>query len=183
MKNPSTQTRLFHPVLSTIAVIGLSAGVQATAPEKTCNALASAYAEGMPVAEEAAPISVTEKAQKLSADFRNATRMAEQSFVCFDNAWTAASTDAEKEAINAGRSRAFAVYGAARAQFEMSLEAISNELLTGVAPAAGPGSRGGNTAWDNSALDGMEVLFDSYMLVERAHELTRRFAGKQSKAQ
>lgn len=178
MKNPSVRTRLLSPVLTIMAVMGLSAGLHAVSPANACAGFAAEYATGMPVAEDMTGMSVTEKAQNLSTDFRDATRVAEQSFVCFDNALIAASSDAEKEAINAEKRRTAALYSAVREQFEVSLEAISNELLTGVAPAAGPGA-----VSDDSALDGMEVLFDSYMLVERAHELTRRFAGSQPKAQ
>lgn len=195
MKQPSIRPRLF---LSTkvcmMAPIAMAASLAmvspaAASPDMTdpCGGAMTQYEAGLPGLGEMTKLSAAEQANKLSASFREVMQETEKALVCYQAALDAATSAEEKADLEKGMRKTARIYAATQAQFEGTLDAISNDLLGNVAPAAG-GSEGAAEA-NNAAnveqvtLAGMEVLFDSFMLFERSQELSRRFAGRSTVSQ
>ncbi|NVJ96882.1 MAG: hypothetical protein HWE25_01955 [Alphaproteobacteria bacterium] len=163
-------------ILPLLAMLLAETGAYGQVQEaETCGSYVDKFEAGLPGVSKLPDMSARDGIELLSINFREVMRASDQAMKCFSSARNHAVSKKHKEAIEAGIGRTAWVFATAQSQFEQSLDALSSQMLTDLAPAAG-----GNTEAlpeDDAMVRSMEILFDSYMLFERSQELSRRFTG------
>ena len=138
-----------------------------------CYAPMSAYSQGMPAVEGFAGLTPEKRIVETTMVFRKALSAAEESQACFEDAIALADGEEELAALQAGAEESNQIFAQVQSDFGAQLDEMSGDVLTDMAPAAGPETQ---AAAEEQSVAGMELLFDSYMALERSQEVNKRFA-------
>lgn len=168
-------------LVNRVAALGIGLVAASTAasaiefnPEETygsqCFALVSEYAGGMSSIEATKAQPAPEQVTAVAAEFKSIMSAAEQSRRCYLQMMNAEEGEAHQDALKMGAFKAGVVFETAQAQFGAWIDEMSLVLLNDVAPAAGEGTEA-DLAAEAQMETGMELLIDSYMLLENAQEL------------
>jgi len=157
-----------------LALVTASASAETPASSDvaaTCMSAISAHEGGLVMPD--ASMAAMEQVTNLTEQFRAVYGSAERAADCFRNGLKREMNTRKRVALRNGMKDAGRILDAAQVQFSEALEALSGEVLSDMEPAAG--GDGAPVAQD-SAFDGMELLFDSYMVLENAQELSKRLS-------
>jgi len=135
-----------------------------------CFALVSEYAGGLSSIEASKAKPASEQVTTVSAEFKTVLAAAEQSRRCYLQMMSAEEGEQHADELKMGAFKAGVVFETAQAQFGTWIDEVSLVLLDDVAPAAGEGTEA-NLEAEAQMESGMELLIDSYMLLENAQEL------------
>lgn len=174
---PACHVSIFKTLQCAAAMMGLAAvllaspAIAAEVHDMDCAAPMNAYPAKLEDGIDASQPS-EEKIVMMTDRFREMVRASQLSIICYQQAWSRASED-EQVVIRAEMTDVANTLKRSSEAFERSLDAIAGDVLADVAPAAGAGAI---TAPEAAArnLAGMEMLFDSYMALEKASALFRR---------
>jgi len=140
---------------------------------KECYALVADYAGGMSsiAATKSQPAST--QVTTVAAEFKQIMSASDQARGCYLKMMSADGSASHQDELKVGAFKAGVIFETAQAQFGGWIDDISLVLLSDVAPAAG-----GDTVADLEAEAqmeaGMEMLIDSYMLLENAEILGQK---------
>jgi len=164
-------------ISASIMIAGsVAASVDDFNPEKAhgkeCYALVADYAAGMASIEASKSQSVDKQVSAVSAEFKQIFSASDQARRCYLKMMSQ-SEGAQQDALKVGAFKAGVIFEKAQAQFGGWVDDISLVLLSDVAPAAGEGAEADLEA--EAAMEtGMELLIDSYMLLENAEVLGQK---------
>lgn len=150
---------------STIAAAMIFSG-SAFAAEDDCLKLMVNYDGAV---AESATGAAEQKIEDATSMFRSVMKSAEKAKLCYAVKIAASTDETEISGLRAGAAEAARIFRLAQGQFEKTLDDISAESLSEVAPAAGGDAIMG--MGDDIAVSAMEQLFDSYMVLEKSQEI------------
>lgn len=150
---------------STIAAAMIFSG-SAFAAEDDCLGLLVKYDEA---AAEGTSDAMGQQIENATSMFRAVMKSAEKAKLCYAVKIAASTDEAEISDLRAGAAEAARIFRLAQGQFEKTLDNLSAESLSEVAPAAGGDAVMG--MGDDIAVTAMEQLFDSYMVLEKSQEI------------
>jgi hypothetical protein len=143
-------------------------------PEKSygakCYSIVSEYAGGMASIEATKSKSTGEQVTAVATEFKSIMSAAEQSRRCYLQMMKAEESDMYQDELKMGAFKSGVIFETAQAQFSAWIDDMSLVLLNDVAPAAGEGAEA-NLEAEAQMESGMELLIDSYMLLEDAELL------------
>lgn len=142
-----------------------------------CFAFVEGHSDGLMSTKASTGMSAEKQVMVIGKEFRQVMKAAQQAGDCYSN--LAASVDgAQKSAdLRASASMAAAIFDKSQMQFGAWIDDMSAALLSDIAPAAG----GDTVAGDGGALDveaGMEVLINSYLLLEDAEAISTKITSR-----
>ncbi|NVJ96883.1 MAG: hypothetical protein HWE25_01960 [Alphaproteobacteria bacterium] len=161
-------------------VLGLAMGAggaiagevnSAVSYEGTCLAPISAFKDGMPAIESVETLNADQKIIETTKMFKEALGAFAEVQTCHQGMVDDSAGD-NFAALYAGTRETSRVFELVQSQFESSIEEMSAEALSDMAPAAGEGAEA-DLAGEAQTLNTMEILMDSYMALERSQELAR----------
>lgn len=120
-----------------------------------------------------ASMAAMEQVTNLTEQFRTVYGSAERAANCLRAGLKREINTRKRVALRQGMKDTGRILDGAQAQFSEALEALSAQVLSDLAPAAGGDMA---PAAQDGAFDGMELLFDSYMVLENAQELSKRLS-------
>ncbi len=138
-----------------------------------CFAPMSAYSQGMPAVEGYDSLTPEKRIVETTMVFRKAMSAAEEAQACYEDAIALSDSEEELAALQAGAEESNRIFAQVQSDFGAKLDEMSGDVLTDMAPAAGPETQ---AAAEEQSVAGMELLFDSYMALERSQEVNKRFA-------
>lgn len=138
-----------------------------------CFAPMAAYTEGMPAVQGYEGLTPEKRIVETTMVFRKALAAAEDAQACYEDAIALTDDSEELAALQAGAEKSSNILAQVQADFGAKLDEMSGDVLTDMAPAAGPETE---AAAEEQSVAGMELLFDSYMALERSQEVNKRFA-------
>ena len=142
--------------------------------EGTCLASIAGYQMGLPAVESKADVSVEDKMIATTVVFRDAMSALRKVQACHDKSLAGKDAAENFAAVYTVAKEAGRVFSLVQAQFEETIEGMSGEVLSQVAPAAGAGPEADLIA-ENEALTGMEIVMDSYVALERSQVFAENF--------
>ncbi|WP_262691255.1 hypothetical protein [Kordiimonas aestuarii] len=134
-----------------------------------CFAPMSVYSDGMPTVEGFEALTPEKRIVETTMVFRKAMAAAQESQNCYEDAIALADED-QLAALQDGAEESNRVFAQVQSDFGSKLDEMSGDVLADVAPAAGPETQ---AAAEEQSVAGMELLFDSYMALERSQEINR----------
>ena len=159
------------------AVMGSTAFAGETKAGAECFAPMSSYSDGMPAVEGFESLDAEKRIVETTMAFRKAMSAAEESQACYESAIEGAEGE-ELAALQSGAEESSRIFAQVQAEFGAALDEMSGDVLTDVAPAAGADTQ---AAAEEQSVAGMELLFDSYMALERSQDVSKRLAMAASK--
>lgn len=161
-----------------IGATAVQAG-EAVQYEGTCLAPIASFKTGLPAVESKADIPVEEKMINATATFREVMAALHEVQACHDKTIGEKGVADNFASIYTVAKEAGRVFELVQTQFEQTIEGMSGEVLSQVAPAAGAGTEADIIA-EGEMLTGMEVVMDSYVALERSQAFAENFmkAGK-----
>lgn len=156
-------------------VLGLALGAgsamagnsdKAVTYEGTCLAPIAAYKDGLPAIDGA--MNADERIVATTKAFKEVLAAFAAVQTCHQE-MIDGGTDEHFASLYSGTRETSRVFDLVQTQFESSIEEMSAEALSGVAPAAG-GDAEADIAAETQTLTTMEILMDSYMVLERSQE-------------
>jgi len=139
-----------------------------------CYALVSEYAGGISSISSTKEMAAGKHVVSVAAEFKQIMSASDQARTCYLKMMSA-KDGANLVELRAGAESAAKVFANAQEQFGGWIDEMSLVLLADVAPAAG-GDTQADLAAEAQMEEGMELLIDSYMLLENAEELTGKLA-------
>ena len=155
------------------AVMGNAAFAGESKAGAECFAPMSAYSQGMPAVDGYDGLTPEKRIVETTMVFRKAMTAAEEAQACYEDAIALADGEEELAALQAGAEESSRIFAQVQSDFGAKLDEMSGDVLTDMAPAAGPETQ---AAAEEQSVAGMELLFDSYMALERSQEVNKRFA-------
>jgi len=140
---------------------------------KECYALVAAHAGGMASIEATKNKAPQEQVATVAAEFKQIMSASDQARRCYLQMMSAKESAAYQDELKVGAFKAGVIFETAQAQFGGWIDEISLVLLSDVAPAAGEGTAADLEA-EAQMETGMEMLIDSYMLLENAEVLGQK---------
>ncbi|WP_417457497.1 hypothetical protein [Kordiimonas sp.] len=170
-------------LIAGLAMTAVSFGAVSAADESeasACLAPMSAYSAGMPTVEGAEGLTPEKRIVETTMAFKEVMDAAERSHTCFQGAIDDGATGDELAALQAGVVETNRIFANVQSQFSDALDMMSGDVLSDVAPAAGEGAEADLEA-EATTVAGMELLFDSYMALERSQEISKRLSRTAAK--
>jgi len=137
---------------------------------KECYALVADYAGGMASIAATKDKSASMQVTAVAAEFKQIMSASDQARRCYLKMMSADESAMYQDDLKIGAFKAGVIFETAQAQFGGWVDEISASLLSDVAPAAG-GDTEADLAAEAQMEAGMEMLIDSYMLLENAEAL------------
>ncbi|WP_417452044.1 hypothetical protein [Kordiimonas sp.] len=134
-----------------------------------CYAPMSAYSAGLPKVDGFEAMSAEKRIVETTMVFRKAMSAAQDSQNCFEDA-IAIADEGDLAELQRGAEESSLVFSQVQVEFGAKLDEMSGDVLSDVAPAAGADTM---AATEEQSVAGMELLFDSYMALERSQEISR----------
>jgi hypothetical protein len=172
-------SRIAGVSVSLMMVSGIAAANAEFGPEKAygseCYALVSEYAGGMTSVAAAENMEASKQVATVASEFKQIMSASEQARSCYLKLMSADNSAADQDDLKVGAFKAGVIFEKAQAQFGGWIDNVSLILLSDVAPAAGAGTEA-NLEAEAQMESGMEMLIDSYMLLENAEALGEKMA-------
>lgn len=140
-----------------------------------CYALVSGYTGGISSISATKEMAADKHVLSVAAEFRQIMSASDQAHACYQKMMSG-KDGVELIELRAGADSAGKVFAGAQEQFAGWIDEMSQVLLADVAPAAGGGAQA-DLAAEAKMESGMELLIDSYMLLENADELNAKISG------
>jgi len=140
---------------------------------KECYALVSEYAGGMSSIASSKMEEANKQVSIVAGEFKQIMAASDQARRCYLKMMSADKDAAHLDELKVGAFKAGVIFETAQAQFSGWVDDISLVLLEDVAPAAGEGTEADLKA-EAQMEAGMEMLINSYMLLENAEELGQK---------
>jgi len=140
---------------------------------KECYALVSDYAGGMSSIASSKMDETSKQVTLVATEFKQIMSASDQARRCYLKMMSASSDATNQDELKVGAFKAGVIFETAQAQFSGWVDDISLVLLADVAPAAGGGAEADLEA-EAQMEAGMEMLIDSYMLLENAEALGQK---------
>lgn len=148
------------------------AGEAMVSYDGTCLAPIAAYKDGLPVLEQAEGVSTQQHMVKTTEMFREVLGAFAEVQTCHQNLMEKDGADEQFATLYSGTRETSRVFTLVQSQFETAIEEMSAAALSEVEPAAGADAEA-NLAAEEQTLGTMEILMDSYMVLERSQEFGR----------
>jgi len=141
--------------------------------EGTCLAPIAAYKDGLPAIEGAADMSADQQIVATTDMFRTVLAAFAEVQACHQGLVENNGADEKFASLYAGTRETSRVFAQVQSEFEAKIEEMSASALSGVAPAAGEDSEA-DLAAEAQTFNTMEILMQSYMVLERSQELGKK---------
>lgn len=142
---------------------------------KECYALVATHAGGMKSIEATKAASADKQVTAVSNEFKQIISASDQARRCYLQLMNAEESALYQDELKVGAFKAGVIFEKAQAQFSGWIDDMSLVLLADVAPAAGAGAEADLEA-EAQMETGMELLIDSYMLLENAEVLGQKMS-------
>lgn len=142
----------------------------ATSYGKDCYTIVAAHAGGMKSIEASKAESADKQVTAVSNEFKQIMSASDQARRCYLKLMSAEESELYQDELKVGAFKAGVIFEKAQAEFSGWIDEMSVVLLEDMAPAAGEGTEA-DLAAEAQMEAGMEMLIDSYMLLENAEAL------------